>query len=182
MRGSSDHILTSQAGSLPRPDELIDANRAREAGAGADEQRFQELLQSAVIDVVRRQKEIGIDVPGDGEFGKSMGHRVNFGAWWSYSFNRLGGLDLAGGPGLYALPPKRSRPGEMALTSMADRRDRIQFPALYADPEGPASTGPSGPPGRCASVRSSTRATTRSKLTLRTSRARSKAAALPKAS
>jgi len=28
MRKSSDHILTSHAGSLPRSDELIEANRA----------------------------------------------------------------------------------------------------------------------------------------------------------
>ena len=142
MRTSSNHILTSQSGSLPRPDDLIEANRQRDAGAAVDEQRFQEQLRAAVTDVVRRQHQIDIDIPGDGEFGKSMGHRVNYGAWWSYCFNRLGGLDLSNGAGLYELPPKRSRPGEIVLTSMADRRDRIRFPALYADPEGPASTGP----------------------------------------
>jgi 5-methyltetrahydropteroyltriglutamate--homocysteine methyltransferase len=27
---------------------------------------------------VRRQKDLGISIPGDGEFGKSMGHRVNY--------------------------------------------------------------------------------------------------------
>src|SRR6266850_2123567 len=37
MRASSDHILTSHADSLPRPDALIEANRAREAGEAADE-------------------------------------------------------------------------------------------------------------------------------------------------
>ena len=37
----------------------------------------------AIVDVVRKQKGIGIDVPGDGEFGKSMGHKVNYRAWWS---------------------------------------------------------------------------------------------------
>jgi 5-methyltetrahydropteroyltriglutamate--homocysteine methyltransferase len=142
MRASSDHILTSQAGSLPRPDDLIEANRAREARENVDEHRFQEQLRSAVADVVRRQKDCGIDVPGDGEFGKAMGHRVNYGAWWSYSFNRLSGLDLVSGAGLYQLPPKRSRPGEIVLTSMPDRRDRNRFPDVYADPEGPASTGP----------------------------------------
>jgi 5-methyltetrahydropteroyltriglutamate--homocysteine methyltransferase len=142
MRMSSDHILTSQAGSLPRPDDLIEANRAREAGQATDEHDFQQQLRSAVVDVVRRQKAIGIDVPGDGEFGKSMGHRVNYGAWWNYAFNRLGGLDLASGAGLYALPAKRSRAGELVLTSMADRRDRVRFPEIYGDPEGPASTGP----------------------------------------
>ncbi len=142
MRASSDHILTSQSGSLPRPDDLIEANRQRDASAGVDEQRFQEQLRAAVAEVVRRQHEIKIDVPGDGEFGKSMGHRVNYGAWWSYCFNRLSGLDLAGGAGLYALPPRRSRPGEIVLTSMSDRRDRVRFPDVYADPEGPASVGP----------------------------------------
>ncbi len=142
MRASTDHILTSQSGSLPRPDDLIEANRARDAGAGIDEHGFQQQLRAAVAEVVRRQHDIKIDVPGDGEFGKSMGHRVNYGAWWSYCFNRLAGLDLAGGAGLYDLPPRRSRPGDIVLTSMSDRRDRVRFPDVYADPEGPASVGP----------------------------------------
>jgi 5-methyltetrahydropteroyltriglutamate--homocysteine methyltransferase len=141
MRTSRDHILTSHAGSLPRPDELIEANRARESGQAIDDGRFQEQLQSAALDVVRRQQKVGIDVPGDGEFGKAMGHRVNYRAWWSYAFNRLGGLELAG-PGLYELPAKRSRPGELVVTSMADRRDRARFPEIYSDPDGAASTGP----------------------------------------
>ncbi len=80
MRTSADHILTSHAGSLPRPDELIEANHAREAGDASDEQVFQEKLRAAVGEAVCRQKEAGIDVPGDGEFGKSMGQRVNYGA------------------------------------------------------------------------------------------------------
>ena len=49
-----------------------------------------------MADVVRRQQDLGIDIPGDGEFGKSTGHRVNYGAWWNYAFQRLGGLDLTG--------------------------------------------------------------------------------------
>jgi 5-methyltetrahydropteroyltriglutamate--homocysteine methyltransferase len=142
MRLSTDHILTSQAGSLPRPDDLIEANRARELGDAAGEPEFQRKLHDGVADVVRRQKAIGIDIPGDGEFGKAMGSRVNYGAWWSYCFNRLGGLDLATGPGLYGQQAKRSRPGHIVVTSMSDRRDRVRFAEVYADPEGPASTGP----------------------------------------
>ena len=141
MQMSRDHILTTHAGSLPRPDALIAANHARESGAMVDDQRFQDELSSAVTDVTRQQQKIGIDVPGDGEFGKSMGHRVNYRAWWSYSFTRLGGLEPSG-PGLYAAPPKRSRPGEVVLTSFADRRDRTRFLAVYTDPEGGVSTGP----------------------------------------
>ena len=136
--------LPSSAGSLPRPDNLIEANRAREAGETTDEAAFQATLRKTVIDVVRRQKDAGIDVPGDGEFGKSMGHKVNYRAWWSYSFNRLAGLDLAG-PGMNEIPPKRSRPGEIVLSGNADRRDRQKFLAVYTDPEGSVYTGPRAP-------------------------------------
>src|SRR5262249_11736898 len=83
MRKSSDRILTSHAGSLPRPDDLIEANASREAGK-VDEAAFQNKLTQAVADVVRRQVEAGIAVPGDGEYGKSMGHKINYRAWWSY--------------------------------------------------------------------------------------------------
>ena len=141
MKTSSDHILTSHAGSLPRPDELIDANRAREAGEAADDRDIEEKLRTAVTQVVSHQKELGIDVPGDGEYGKSMGHRVNYGAWWRYSFLRLGGLNM-GGLGLYELPARRSRAGEVVLTSFADRRDRTRFAAAYADPDSGITTGP----------------------------------------
>ena len=143
MKSSQERILSSHAGSLPRPDSLIEANRAR-ASEGIDETRFQEELRGAVGEVVRRQKELGIDLPGDGEYGKSMGHRVNYGAWWSYSFQRLGGLALTG-PGLYAVPPKRARPGEVMLTSFGDRRDRTRFAAAYNDPESGITTGPRPP-------------------------------------
>src|SRR5437762_809213 len=141
MRTSRGRILTSHAGSLPRPDDLIDANHAREAGGAADEAGFQVRLRAGVADVVRRQKETGVDVPNDGEFGKGMGHGVNYRAWWSYSFNRLGGLEL-GTTGLYDVPAKRSRPGDVVLTSFADRRDRLKFAAAYADPDSGVSTGP----------------------------------------
>ena len=141
MRQSRDQILTSHAGSLPRPDALIEANRVRESGVGADESRFQDQLRSSVAEVVRLQKQAGITIPGDGEFGKSMGHKVNYRAWWSYSFQRLGGLEL-GTTGLYDMPAQRSRPGEVVLTSFGDRRDRVRFAAAYADPDSGITTGP----------------------------------------
>src|SRR5437660_3247734 len=141
MRQSRDQVLTSHAGSLPRPDALIEANRTRESGMASDERRFQEELRSSVAEVVRLQKQAGIAIPGDGEFGKSMGHKVNYRAWWSYSFQRLGGLEL-GTTGLYDMPAQRSRPGEVVLTSFADRRDRVRFAAAYADPDSGITTGP----------------------------------------
>src|SRR5262245_33949185 len=144
MKHTADRILTSHAGSLPRPEDLIDANRARESGMTTDERRFQDQLRASVAEVVRLQKQAGIAVPGDGEFGKSMGHKVNYRAWWSYSFQRLGGLEL-GTAGLYDMPAQRSRPGEVVLTSFADRRDRLRFAAAYADPDSGITTGPRAP-------------------------------------
>jgi 5-methyltetrahydropteroyltriglutamate--homocysteine methyltransferase len=143
MTGSRSRILTTQAGSLPRPDDLIELNRARQAGESTDEQAYQTRLGAAVAEVVRRQQTIGIDVPGDGEYGKAMGQRVNYGAWWSYSFQRLGGLEL--GMELYRIPPRRSEPGRVRLTSFSDRRDRALFSAAYADPDSGVSTNRGGP-------------------------------------
>ena len=140
MRASTDHILTSHVGSLPRPDDLIEANRAREAGEPVDEGQFQEKQRAAVADVVRRQRHIGIDVPGDGEYGKSMGQRIDYGAWMSYCYHRLGGLGFTG-PDMHAMPPRRSQPGELVLTGFSDRRDRVRFAAAYGDPESGITIG-----------------------------------------
>ena len=140
MRKSTDRILTSHAGSLPRPDDLIDANARREAGT-VDEAAFQKKLTQSVADVVRRQVEAGITVPGDGEYGKSMGHKINYRAWWSYSFSRLANLQVKG-LGLYDMPAHRSSPGNTVLSSFADRRDRQRFATAYSDPESGVSTGP----------------------------------------
>src|SRR5215470_1281461 len=123
MKRSTDHILTSHAGSLPRPDELIAAFRARETGEAGDERAFEATLSAAVADVVRRQRAAGIDVPGDGEFGKPMGQRINYGMWWRYSWQRLAGLE-PGARTLYEMEARRSRPGHVVLTSFGDRRDR----------------------------------------------------------
>ena len=141
MLKSSDRILTSHAGSLPRPDDLIQANARREAGK-IDEASFQKELTKGVADVVRRQKEAGIAVPGDGEYGKSMGSQVNYRAWWSYSFDRLSGLKIED-IDRDTLPVHRSTPGNVVLSTFADRRDRIRFKTAYANPaESGITTGP----------------------------------------
>src|SRR5580658_7338353 len=96
MRASQDRILTSHVGSLPRPDALIAAFHAHETGAPIDEQAFHQTLRTAVDDVVHHQRDLGIDIPGDGEFGKPMAQSVQYGSWWRYSWQRLGGLGFPG--------------------------------------------------------------------------------------
>jgi 5-methyltetrahydropteroyltriglutamate--homocysteine methyltransferase len=148
MRISSDHILTSHAGSLPRPDALIEANRARAESETGSEATLNATLDAAVAEVVRQQVAAGIDVPGDGEFGKAMAQRVNYGSWWRYSWARLGGLQ-PGGLTLYEMEPRRSSPGAVVLTSFGDRRDRTRFAAAYGDPESGITTGPRPPSPVC---------------------------------
>jgi 5-methyltetrahydropteroyltriglutamate--homocysteine methyltransferase len=138
MRGSHDRIITSHVGSLPRPDDLIEANRKREEGESSDERAFQALLQSAVTDAVHRQQETGIDVPNDGEFGKSMAHAVNYGAWLGYAFRRLSGFQLDNPP---EVPPRPANPGDLSSAGFGRRRDRAKFAAAYNDPNSGITTG-----------------------------------------
>jgi 5-methyltetrahydropteroyltriglutamate--homocysteine methyltransferase len=148
MKGSTDHIATSHVGSLPRPDALIALHRSHDDGEPIDDATFDRNLRTAVAEVVRRQRDVGIDIPGDGEFGKPMAQRVQYGSWWRYSWQRLGGLKT-GEASIYEMEPRRSRPGEVVLTSFGDRRDRTQFAAAYADPESGITTGPRVPAPVC---------------------------------
>lgn len=127
-----DHIRVTHAGSLPRTPELLAANAAKESdGAGSG---FAELLSASVVDLVRRQKELGIDIPNDGEYGHSMLSSVDYGAWWNYSFARLGGLQPTEVDRWADAEVHRSSPGNVVLTSFPDRRDRQAFSDAYNDP------------------------------------------------
>jgi 5-methyltetrahydropteroyltriglutamate--homocysteine methyltransferase len=134
MRNSAERILTSHAGSLPRPDELIELNNARLAGHAVADQEFQARLRGAVEDLVRRQRDIGIDIPNDGEYGHAMTNRVNYAAWWTYVFERLGGLEISDTP-VFELPVRRSEPGKVVLSTFGDRRDTNLFAEAYQDPD-----------------------------------------------
>lgn len=129
-------IRTTTAGSLPRTAELIAANAARPLSADGltleRTQEFDSLVKAAVSDVVQRQRSAGITDPGDGEFGKAMSSAVDYGAWWSYSFQRVAGLELTE-TDLFTAPPVRSEPGAIRLTSFLDRRDRQAFAQVYAE-------------------------------------------------
>jgi 5-methyltetrahydropteroyltriglutamate--homocysteine methyltransferase len=144
MPASTTRIQTSHAGSLPRTPELIAANEARElAEDGFTLKRtpeFDRLLTDAVVNLVERQERIGITIPGDGEFGKAMTSAVDYGAWWSYSFQRVSGLALTG-EDPFSAQPVRSTPGNVQLTTFPDRRDWTLFHDAYTDPASGISTG-----------------------------------------
>ena len=70
MKRSTDRILTTHTGSLPRPPDLLEMIRARENGEPVEAAAFAARVRSAVAEVVRKQVEAGIDVVSDGEMGK----------------------------------------------------------------------------------------------------------------
>ncbi|MGN6674036.1 MAG: cobalamin-independent methionine synthase II family protein [Thermomicrobiales bacterium] len=70
MKRSTERMLTTHTGSLPRPPDLLALIQAREAGEPVDEEAFAARVTSAVAEVVRKQADAGIDVVSDGEMGK----------------------------------------------------------------------------------------------------------------
>jgi 5-methyltetrahydropteroyltriglutamate--homocysteine methyltransferase len=69
VKRSTEHILTTHTGSLPRPPELLEALQRRDRGEG-DGAALDEQVAAAVADVVRRQADAGVSVVNDGEASK----------------------------------------------------------------------------------------------------------------
>src|SRR5262245_51044923 len=70
MKRSTDRILTTHTGSLPRPAELVALLTAREAGTPPDRAALDAAVRAAVGQAVRQQVAAGLDVVNDGEQGK----------------------------------------------------------------------------------------------------------------
>lgn len=125
-------ILTTHVGSLPRTPELLEANLKRDE---IGEDAFREILTNSVNEVVKRQVDLGIDIVNEGEYGHVTSGAVDYGAWWNYSFSRLGGLTITDEDRWANQDKIRSTPGNIQLTSFQDRRDRQRFREAYEDPE-----------------------------------------------
>ncbi len=102
MMRSSERILTTHTGSLPRPEDLLEMVRAGEAGKTVDRAAMQARVRTAVAEVVRRQIESGIDLVNDGEMSKP--------SYATYVKDRLSGFKGASGriPGAADLAEFRS--------------------------------------------------------------------------
>jgi 5-methyltetrahydropteroyltriglutamate--homocysteine methyltransferase len=110
MKKSSDRILTTHVGSLPRPAELLDAVQANEQGRPVDAKAHATRLRAAVGEIVRKQIELGIDIIDDGELGKP--------SFVSYVNERLGGFEVDAVP--------RGSP-------WGSSREARSFPEFYAE-------------------------------------------------
>ena len=85
MKRSTERILTTHTGSLPRPRDLTAMLEAMDAGTAPDPAAFEARVRRAIADVVRRQVDAGVDVVNDGEQGK-VGYST-------YVRHRLTGFD-----------------------------------------------------------------------------------------
>ena len=81
---SSERILTTHCGSLPRPRELLAPLQAKDAGDAHDRGALAARVRKSVTDVVRKQVELGIDIVNDGEHSKA--------SFATYARTRIGGL------------------------------------------------------------------------------------------
>src|SRR3954447_3535505 len=70
MPRSTDRIVTTHAGSLPRPDDVVEMIWAGIEGEPADAQALEQRLDGAVEEIVKQQRDAGIDVVSDGELSK----------------------------------------------------------------------------------------------------------------
>ncbi|HZT07296.1 MAG TPA: cobalamin-independent methionine synthase II family protein [Chloroflexota bacterium] len=113
MKRSTDRILTTHAGSLPRPDDLREMVAAKAAGNPYDHARLANRTREAVGDVVRRQLACRIDCVNDGEFGKS-----NFS---NYARERLTGFE------------EREIPGDSVPVVGIQGRDIKEFPGYFLE-------------------------------------------------
>ena len=114
MKRSTDRILTTHVGSLPRPADLLAMMDAKEAGKGFDAATHGKRLTSAVGEIVHKQVELGIDVIDDGEYGKP--------SFVTYMNERLGGFEVD--------------TGTSSRSNWSQSREALAFPEFYNSPQG----------------------------------------------
>src|SRR5215831_11600212 len=109
MKTSTQRILTTHVGSLPRPPDLLAMILAKEEGAPFGAELYASRVKSAVAEVVKKQAEAGIDVVADGEMGR-------FG-FIPYVNERLAGIE-----------PRKSTGGR---SGWSGSREHLAFPEYY---------------------------------------------------
>jgi 5-methyltetrahydropteroyltriglutamate--homocysteine methyltransferase len=110
MKRSSSRILTTHCGSLPRPRELLEPLHAKDGGDPYDAGDLARRVRGSVIEVVRKQADLGIDVVDDGEHSKS--------SFAHYARARIGGIERRNEPPRYMGVPTR---------------DALAFPGVYEE-------------------------------------------------
>src|SRR5665213_2421997 len=126
LKRSTDRILTTHVGSLPRPKAMLDLIVAREAGAAVDEAEFEARAAQSVAEIVARQVACGIDIVSDGEQSKPSSA--------TYVKHRVAGIGM---------DPSVVERGRDAMVSL-DRLDHPDFVTAtnFSNTAFPACLGP----------------------------------------
>jgi 5-methyltetrahydropteroyltriglutamate--homocysteine methyltransferase len=93
MIRSTERFLTTHTGSLPRPEDLVQIMYAKEEGVPVDGAALAARVRSAVLEVVRKQANAGIDIVNDGEMSKP--------SYATYIKDRLDGFGGSGNTFVY---------------------------------------------------------------------------------
>jgi 5-methyltetrahydropteroyltriglutamate--homocysteine methyltransferase len=115
MKRSTERILTTHVGSLPRPADLLAMNDAKANGRPVDHSAWTARVKTAISEVVQLQRESGVDIVNDGELSKS--------SWSSYVNDRLAGFAESVSQGQGAIVRGRDK---QAYQEFYAEYDRIQ--------------------------------------------------------
>jgi 5-methyltetrahydropteroyltriglutamate--homocysteine methyltransferase len=116
MKRSTDRILTTHTGSLPRAADLTALLEALDAGTLPDPAAFAARVRRAVEDIVRQQIDAGVDIVNDGEQGK-----VGYSTYVRHRLTGFGGESVVAGRADWADFPEAA--------ARAERRSTISRPA-----------------------------------------------------
>lgn len=123
MLTSTDRILTTHVGSLPRPQDVVDVLFAQDRGEPVDSKHFEDVVGKAVNETVRLQVESGLDVIDDGEMSKI--------SYATYIRHRLTGFE-----------GDSARPTPLDLDDYPEYRDRLVKAGHSATYRRPVCKGP----------------------------------------
>jgi 5-methyltetrahydropteroyltriglutamate--homocysteine methyltransferase len=114
MKQSSQRILTTHTGSLPRPYDLQQMLEAQDRGEPVDHAIFETRVEEAVSATVQQEASCGIDVINDGEMSKI--------SYSTYVKDRLTGFE---GRGFLHIPPKRCTRLHLGISFVHHREDGV---------------------------------------------------------
>jgi len=123
MKTSTERILTTHVGSLPRPQDVVDLLFAQDRGEPVDQALFDSTMKRGVTDAIRKQEESGVDIVSDGETSKI--------SYATYIRHRLTGFE-----------GDSSRPTPQDLDDFPEYRDRLVAAGHSATYKRPVCKGP----------------------------------------
>jgi len=123
MKTSTERILTTHVGSLPRPQDVVDLLFAQDRGEPVDQALFDSTMKRGIADAIRKQEESGVDIVSDGETSKI--------SYATYIRHRLTGFE-----------GDSSRPTPQDLDDFPEYRDRLVAAGHSATYKRPVCKGP----------------------------------------